>query len=132
MLPVGFPGPGEPRGALSGWNQLQLCGSREAVQAHGQPVWRREDRRCPGAALCNSQVIPNGFLKRTLVFSARRPQTQFLPSSYKPAPFFVLDEIDAALDNTNIGKVCLLLTCLLPFAMGILSSAQLIISLLYP
>ncbi len=28
------------------------------------------------------------------------------PYSYKPAPFFVLDEIDAALDNTNIGKVC--------------------------
>lgn len=36
----------------------------------------------------------------------KRSITRFLlVSSYKPAPFFVLDEIDAALDNTNIGKV---------------------------
>lgn len=29
----------------------------------------------------------------------------FATHSYNSAPFFVLDEIDAALDNTNIGKV---------------------------
>ncbi|KAH1021332.1 hypothetical protein HUJ04_010862 [Dendroctonus ponderosae] len=29
----------------------------------------------------------------------------FAVHSYQPAPFFVLDEVDAALDNTNIGKV---------------------------
>ncbi|XP_016952751.1 structural maintenance of chromosomes protein 1A [Drosophila biarmipes] len=29
----------------------------------------------------------------------------FSTHSFQPAPFFVLDEIDAALDNTNIGKV---------------------------
>ncbi|CAH8531936.1 unnamed protein product [Dicrocoelium dendriticum] len=29
----------------------------------------------------------------------------FAMHSYNPSPFFVLDEIDAALDNTNIGKV---------------------------
>ncbi|XP_069759613.1 structural maintenance of chromosomes protein 1B-like isoform X2 [Narcine bancroftii] len=29
----------------------------------------------------------------------------FATHSYRPAPFFVLDEVDAALDNTNIGKV---------------------------
>ena len=29
----------------------------------------------------------------------------FLAHSFQPAPFFVLDEIDAALDNTNINRV---------------------------
>lgn len=29
----------------------------------------------------------------------------FAIHSYQPAPFFVLDEVDAALDNTNIGKI---------------------------
>jgi structural maintenance of chromosome 1 len=26
-------------------------------------------------------------------------------SSYQPAPFFVLDEVDAVLDNTNVAKI---------------------------
>jgi len=34
----------------------------------------------------------------------------FAVHSYQPAPFFVLDEIDAALDNTNIGKVASYIT----------------------
>ena len=30
----------------------------------------------------------------------------FAIHSYRPAPFFVLDEVDAALDNVNVRKVC--------------------------
>lgn len=29
----------------------------------------------------------------------------FAIHSYQPAPFFVLDEVDAALDNTNVAKI---------------------------
>jgi structural maintenance of chromosome 1 len=30
----------------------------------------------------------------------------FAVHSYRPAPFFVMDEVDAALDNVNVKKVC--------------------------
>jgi structural maintenance of chromosome 1 len=30
---------------------------------------------------------------------------RFALHSYQPSPFFVLDEVDAALDNTNVAKV---------------------------
>src|ERR1700761_4973348 len=31
--------------------------------------------------------------------------TDFTLHSFQPSPFFVLDEVDAALDNTNVAKV---------------------------
>lgn len=36
----------------------------------------------------------------------------FAIHSRHPSPFFILDEIDAALDNTNIGKVGFLAICI--------------------
>ena len=30
----------------------------------------------------------------------------FCSRSYRPAPFYIMDEIDAALDNENVTKVC--------------------------
>jgi structural maintenance of chromosome 1 len=36
----------------------------------------------------------------------------FAIHSYHPAPFFVLDEVDAALDNVNVAKVSNYIRCL--------------------
>jgi structural maintenance of chromosome 1 len=43
-------------------------------------------------------VVPEGANLATLTFSS-------LLASFQPAPFFVLDEVDAALDNTNVARV---------------------------
>ena len=40
--------------------------------------------------------VPFLIFQRVLVYSR---------VSYQPAPFFVLDEVDAALDNTNVAKI---------------------------
>jgi structural maintenance of chromosome 1 len=32
-------------------------------------------------------------------------KTHSFPPSYQPAPFFILDEVDAALDNVNVAKI---------------------------
>lgn len=41
----------------------------------------------------------HGMLNRTISL------TLSYFTSYQPAPFFVLDEVDAALDNTNVAKI---------------------------
>lgn len=53
----GHSGCREPRRALPGRHQLQLCGSREALHGYGQPLWRGEGHSSLGTCICHPQVM---------------------------------------------------------------------------
>lgn len=56
------------------------------------------------AALALLFAIHRLALTRYIIFY-RMAENRCLSHSYQPAPFFVLDEVDAALDNTNVAKI---------------------------
>lgn len=82
-------------GTIRGGDQIPRNAANETFQRYGTAIGWRENCGCPGSPVRNPQV---GIimLSSTSVSNI---------SSYQPAPFFVLDEVDAALDNTNVAKV---------------------------
>jgi len=52
---------------------------------------------------CRTLVLSEPFFVSDI--HARSPVPRSALCSYQPSPFFVLDEVDAALDNTNVAKV---------------------------
>ena len=71
------------------------------MQGHGSIVWRRENDGSSGVAFQYLQVINLIFFFFKLVMLLIT-----ICVSYRQAPFFVLDEVDAALDNVNVKKIC--------------------------
>ena len=57
------------------------------------------------AALALLFAIHRLALNSICIFYRMADTRRFLFHSYQPAPFFVLDEVDAALDNTNVAKI---------------------------
>ena len=78
-------------------NQISCDASDEAIPRYGSVVRRREDDGCARSAVCYSVASP-------LEISIAN-ETDFCSRRYHPSPFFVLDEVDAALDATNVGRI---------------------------
>ncbi len=86
-------------GAVCGRHQVSRHASYETLPGYGTAVWWRKDCGGTSSAIRNSQVqnlVSTGVLVTNICPALR---------SYQPSPFFVLDEVDAALDNTNVAKV---------------------------
>lgn len=83
-------------GTIYSRHKIPRHAAHEALPRHGTAVRRRKNCGRISSVVCYSQVSP-------IPFSTMMPMLTGI--SYQPAPFFVLDEVDAALDNTNVAKI---------------------------
>lgn len=83
-------------GTIHSRNKIPRYAAHEALPGHGAAVRRGENSGRISSVVCHSQVS-------LIIFFAT--MSMLTRISYQPAPFFVLDEVDAALDNTNVAKI---------------------------
>jgi structural maintenance of chromosome 1 len=83
------------QGTLQQWCQVQCDATWKAICGDGAIIGRGEDYGCSGSSIHHSQASQQ--------IAGRYSQADF--GSFHPAPFFVLDEVDAALDPTNVAQL---------------------------